>query len=248
MGACFLRYAIYFLPPAGALADFGAAWLGWDIAKATAVARQTNTGPGMIPPHVIARPRRYGFHATLKPPFHLAQGTSDTALVAAINRIAATTPPACCEGGLLLSTFGNFLALIPRGDADAIARLAAACVTGLHHHVAPPTGAELARRHRAAPRLTPRQKALLNRWHYPYVLDEYRFHMTLSGPLAPAALKRVATRLTQELPPLPRPFVINEIALVGERADGMFQSIRRFRLAGGCLAPPHALTCAPGTG
>ncbi|MCS0466276.1 DUF1045 domain-containing protein, partial [Burkholderia mallei] len=36
---------------------------------------------------------------------------------------------------------------------------------------------------RAAAPLSERQRALLAEWGYPYVLDEYRFHMTLSDPL-----------------------------------------------------------------
>ena len=38
--------------------------------------------------------------------------------------------------------------------------------------------AELARRNPAS--LTPRQRELLKTWGYPYVLDEFRFHLTLT--------------------------------------------------------------------
>ena len=37
-------------------------------------------------------------------------------------------------------------------------------------------------------RLTPAQEALLMRWGSPYVMDEFRFHMTLTGRLAKARM------------------------------------------------------------
>jgi hypothetical protein len=43
---------------------------------------------------------------------------------------------------------------------------------------APATEAELARRNQA--KLTPRQRELLSAWGYPYVLDEFGFHLTLT--------------------------------------------------------------------
>ncbi len=36
---------------------------------------------------------------------------------------------------------------------------------------------------RRAANLTPRQEFLLMHWGYPYVLDEFRFHMTLTRRL-----------------------------------------------------------------
>src|SRR5262249_2220033 len=45
----------------------------------------------------------------------------------------------------------------------------------------PLTDADRARRNPA--RLTPRQRDYLERWGYPYVMEEFRFHMTLTGRL-----------------------------------------------------------------
>ena len=36
--------------------------------------------------------------------------------------------------------------------------------------------------------LTDRQEALLTQWGYPYVMEEFRFHITLTGALDPAHL------------------------------------------------------------
>src|SRR6056297_1726408 len=64
------RFAIYYLPPAGPLAEFGARWLGWDVENGRAL-RQPDL-PGLE--GITKAPRKYGFHGTLKPPFRLAQG------------------------------------------------------------------------------------------------------------------------------------------------------------------------------
>ena len=46
---------------------------------------------------------------------------------------------------------------------------------------APLSAADRERRIKA--KLSPRQIELMDQWGYPYVLDEYRFHMTLTGAL-----------------------------------------------------------------
>jgi Protein of unknown function (DUF1045) len=62
-------------------------------------------------------------------------------------------------------------------------------VEALDHCRAPPDEAELARRRRA--KLTPRQDANLVRWGYPYVFDDWRFHVTLTRRLSPGEKEAV---------------------------------------------------------
>ena len=99
------------MAPEGTLAEFGACWLGWDIARGCAV-RQVDS-PGLN--EVTETPRKYGFHGTLKPPFRLADGASAEDLHGALSDLAFTVPPARCDG-LELTVLGSFLALTPRGD------------------------------------------------------------------------------------------------------------------------------------
>ena len=70
------RYAIYFAPHSGSLlARFGASLLGYDPATGAEVDAPDH--PAFHDPLSLgwtAAPRRYGFHATLKAPFHLAEG------------------------------------------------------------------------------------------------------------------------------------------------------------------------------
>jgi hypothetical protein len=121
--------------------------------------------------------RRYGFHATLKAPFRLAQGRTPEELDAALARFAAGRERVLVPR-LRLARLGGFFALIPGAEAAELHALADEAVTGFDGFRAPATEAEIARRHPAS--LTPRQRELLAAWGYPYVLDEFRFHLTLT--------------------------------------------------------------------
>jgi hypothetical protein len=143
--------------------------------------------------------------------------------------MAADCAPARCDG-LTLTRLGRFLALTPVGDARGIGRVADTCVQVLDPFRAPPEAEELARRRQA--RLSARQEALLLRWGYPHVMEEFRFHMTLTGRLAPAEAAAWQDRIGALLPPLPAPFVLDTVALVGERGDGRFELIHRYALTG----------------
>lgn len=219
------RFAVYYLPPDGALATSGATWLGWDVATGQ-TAGQPDL-PGLD--DITMTPRKYGFHGTLKPPFHPADGTNEAELNTAVAQLASRTPPARC-GGLELATIGRFLALVPTGNTEELRTLAGACVSQLDRFRAAPHPDELARRRRAG--LSPRQEALLLEWGYPYVMDEFRFHLTLSGPLDQGDAARWMAHARMHLSPLPTPFVVDQIALCGERSDGCFELIQRHVLTG----------------
>jgi putative phosphonate metabolism protein len=182
------RYAIYFAPLRGSdLARFGSHWLGRD-AESGAALEQAELG-GLHAEELRAlteAPRHYGFHGTLKPPFRLADGADAQDVHAALSSFARRQ--AAFElRGLQLRAIGDFLALVPSEDSPALSRLADACVTDFDAFRAPLESDELARRHAAG--LTLRQMELLARWGYPYVLDEFRFHLTLTGPIADEATR-----------------------------------------------------------
>ena len=139
--------------------------------------------PGYAPQRVrqlTRSPRQYGFHATLKAPFRLARGVNERHLMWELARLADSLP-AFSMPGLKVGRLSGFIALRPAGSAEELMALARRCVTGLDVLRAPLKAAERARRHAAG--LTPHQKDLLERWGYPFVLDEYCFHMTLTGRL-----------------------------------------------------------------
>ena len=224
------RHAVYWTPPPGPLARLGAAWLGWDPAAGAAMAHPHVPGLPRDVGAITARPRRYGLHATLGPPMRLAEGASDAELERAVEALAARLAPARAEG-LRLARMGGFVALVPEGDASELEALAAEVVRALDPLRAPPGPEELARRRAAG--LSAREEALLERWGYPHVMEAFRFHVTLSGPLdeADAAAVEAALRPLVE-PVLPRPFVLDDLALMGEDQDGRFHELRRWALTG----------------
>lgn len=224
------RYALYWAPAPGPLASFAARWLGWDPAAATAVAQPDLPGLPRPVAELTAEPRKYGFHGTLKAPFRLAEGTTPEALQAAVAALAATLAPVTLDG-MRLATLGRFLALVPVGETAALARLAGTLVDRLDPFRAPLTAADLARR--KADALPPRQRALLDRYGYPYVMEEFRFHLTLTGPVDPDTAGAVRAVLEPQVAPLlPRPFVIDAVCLFGEAEDGRFHVLHRYALTG----------------
>jgi hypothetical protein len=224
------RYSVYVTLPHGPLAQFCAAWLGWNAATGEwPEAPQIDGLP--LPAHdITATPRKYGLHGTVKPPFKLAEGTCFEGLQAAFQMLCAGRAPIQLDG-LHLSRLGSFLALTPVGQTTDLSATAAAVVETLDPFRAPPSAADLARRRKA--RLSPRQDALLVKWGYPYVFEEFRFHITLTGRLKPEALQQVSLALRPHIEPhLPQPFVINALTLCGEDQSGQFHELQRCTLAG----------------
>lgn len=224
----FQRYAIYYTAPAGPLADFGAAWLGWDVATGLPVQHPIIHGLDEDIDALTQTPRKYGFHGTIKPPFQLAEGTSADQLAQQSQELCGTLRPLSLEG-LELSRLGSLLALTVTGDTRPLAELASTAVTSLDHFRAPPSDAELAKRRRA--NLSERQEAYLTQWGYPYVLEDFRFHLTLTGRLEKARAVAIHDALEPAIAnALPKPFTITDLTLAGEDQQGRFHEIERFRL------------------
>ena len=224
------RYAIYYAPEPGPLADFTAQWLGWDAARGLTPPRTTITGLPRDAESLTADARKYGFHGTLKAPFRLTGDATEGALSAACAGMAALLPQVSLRG-LILQSLGGFLALVPTGDTNALAGLAEQIVLGLEAFRAPLTAAEIARRRPET--LTPRQRELLASYGYPYVLDQFQFHLTLTGALSDADLAATKTALAPHLVPLlPHPFVLRDICLCAEGEDGLFRILHRYALTG----------------
>ncbi|MDM7457843.1 MAG: DUF1045 domain-containing protein [Paracoccus sp. (in: a-proteobacteria)] len=223
----FTRYAIYYMAAQGAFADAAAAWLGWDLAAGRAVAQPDLPG---LPRKVAAlteAPRKYGFHGTIRAPFRPIY--SEDQMVAGLEDMAAGLPLARC-GALRLRDLHGFLALVPEDDA-ALSDLAAEVVRGSNSWRAPLTPEEIARRRPDT--LSPRQRALLDQWGYPFVMEELRFHLTLTDRLDPAEAAAVAPVLRDWFAPvLPDPFIVADLCLVAEDASGRFHLRHRATLSG----------------
>src|SRR5712671_6421574 len=170
--APFPRYAIYFTAPQGSDLDrFGAAHLGYDAWSGDELPFPKDVLQTVPDWHALTEdPRKYGFHATLKAPMALADGKSEAELLAACaafadapRHVPVITPA------------------VPAEASRELERFAADCVSAFDGFRTPLTSEDRARRNPS--KLTPRQRDYLDRWGYPYVMEEFRFHMTLTGRL-----------------------------------------------------------------
>ena len=174
------RYAIYFVPAAETeFFRFGSAVLGYDCYTGQKTSRPPlfDDEPDLWD-GLTLEPRRYGFHATLKAPFHLSPSCTEAQLVSALHSFAGL--------GYAIPTFtptvrmlSGFAAIVPATVTPAINELATQCATIFDAFRAPMSAQERAQR--VAAGLNQSQTANLDRWGYPYLFADFRFHMTLTG-------------------------------------------------------------------
>lgn len=215
------RYAIYFAPrPDSPWWQAGSQWLGRCALTQQALAQPTVPGvPADVFGRLTASPRRYGWHATLKAPFMLAPGIDEKQLRDATRQLAQTLPSFTLPA-LQVGRLDDFLALVPADASPAIDVVARACVTELHELAAPLSPAELQRRRTGG--LTPAQEALLLRWGYPFVLEAFRLHLSLTGSLdgvEPAHVLAIQEAARNRFEPLP-PCRFDSLALFAEPTPG----------------------------
>jgi putative phosphonate metabolism protein len=224
------RYAVYYAPRDGAFADRAAAWLGRDAVAGLDLAQPVVEGLPCKPAEITGDPRRYGFHGTIRAPFRPGPGVTAPDVAEAVGALAGRLAPVTLDG-LQLENLHGFLALTPEGAVDALLALGAAVVEGTDVLRAALTPDEIARRRPET--LTARQRDLLDIWGYPYVMEEFRFHLTLTDRLPMALVPAVEAALAAHFAPvLPRPFVIEDLCLFGETGDGTFRLLHRYALTG----------------
>lgn len=178
----FPRYAIYFAAGAdSALSRFGAELLGYDAY--TGDERPFPSDALRLAPDwrdVTTDPRKYGFHGTLKAPMTLASGKTETELATACAAFAGKARPIPVIRPVV-DAISGFIAVIPAEPVVSLQNLAADCVRDFDSFRPSLTAEDRARR--KPEKLTERQRDYLDRWGYPYVMEEFRFHMTLTGRL-----------------------------------------------------------------
>jgi putative phosphonate metabolism protein len=227
----FPRYAIYYVAAAGSDLDrFGAQHLGYDVLGGTDLPFPDEVMKTVPDWRELTRdPRKYGFHATLKAPLPLAQGKSETELLGACEVFARRPRPIPLIRPVVDSISG-FIAVVPAEPAAELERLAADCVREFDGFRAPLAPEDRARRNPAA--LTARQCDYLDRWGYPYVLEDFRFHMTLTGRLDAGRRQPVLTMLRDRFAELGLGrLAIDRIALCRQdAADSRFRILKQFAL------------------
>jgi putative phosphonate metabolism protein len=240
------RYALYYAPRAEEpLAVAAAQWLGRN--PESGEPRKIAPVPGLSYDRLIevtADPRLYGFHGTLKPPIALADGATERDFLEAVGKLAVAER-AIEVPALALAEISDFIALVPEGRHAELQDLADRCVVEFDEFRRPADEAELAKRRAAG--LSPRQEDLLLRWGYPYVLEQWRFHLTLTGRVCEA---RERETLLGELrrrfgPFVERPLSVKDLCVFRQPGPGRpFTVLARFRLGGGRRLTTQVWTAA----
>jgi putative phosphonate metabolism protein len=221
-----MRVAVYYAPERDdPLWAAGCSWLGRDPETGVSLAQPDLPDVAMM----TSDARRYGFHATLKPPMALA--TDWDSFIAAARALAGRIAPFPLPS-LAVADLSGFLAVRETEHCPALHALADACVEELDEHRAPPSPDELARRRRHG--LSPERDAMLVRWGYPDVFETWRFHMTLTRRLLPqeAAIYRPAAE-AYFADPCTKPRVVTSLAIYLEPDEGAdFTLAERLTLRG----------------
>ncbi len=215
-----MRYAIHFTPPAHDPLTLAAAqWLGRNAFSGEAMEAPPVRGIGILDiAFHTAVPRRYGFHAGLKAPFRLAPDVAEPMLLRHLMRFAGSHAPFELPG-LDIVRVGSTLALAPAIPCATVAGLAGEVVQEFDAFRAPFTEAELERCDPGD--LTALQFANLYRWGNPFVLQEFRFHMALTGPLLPGEIASFERALREHFAPyLGRSLEVANLALFVEDDQG----------------------------
>jgi putative phosphonate metabolism protein len=225
------RYAIYYAPAHGSvLWQAGCRWLGRDPQSQAILEQPAVPGwSGERVRRLTQSARLYGLHATLKPPFRLASGRDVGALDGALQAFVAHRR-ALHGITLHVAPLAGFLALQPAVPEPLLGQLAEACVVQFDAFRRPADEQELVRRRAAG--LTERQEALLREFGYPYVLEQFRFHVTLTDRLAPDELAVLQPWLSRYFSDaLASPLTLDDICLFVQDAPGTpFRLLRRYPL------------------
>ena len=226
------RYGIYFAPECQTeLWKLGSEWLGRECASGVSMTQPALNAPELSLSDFTKSPRRYGFHATLKPPFAISTGLTVGGLQDTLKNFGLATKPVSI-GELKLRRIGSFLALTPKEQSPAIAQFAASCVEKFEPFRAPLSAESRKKRLQAG--LSDRQTELLDRWGYPYVMEEFRMHLTLSDSLNDQVAPDILHAAKHWFEPiLHQEHMLDRICLYKEPSNGApFERIADFVLEG----------------
>lgn len=216
-----MRYAISLAPPtASPLWQRGSQWLGRDAYSGQSLPhpRFREVDPERFA-ELTRTPAHYGFHATIVPPFRLAERVNEADLLQGLDDFAARQRPLSLAP-LEIALLSNFFCLRPVGHFPPLQTLAALGIRAFERFRAPLTPGELARR--KAVMLSGQEKRNLEIWGYPYVFEEFRFHFTLTARMAEGReMDLIHTALLETFTPLlPGPLLIDDICLFIETDAG----------------------------
>ena len=233
------RYAIYFSPAENEILTKAAAeWLGYNAWR-NAIVEQIKID-GLSADtfwNLTESPRRYGFHATLKAPMRLVEGVSELDLHQAAQEFSRETASVTICG-LHLKWIGAFLALVPTEDTSGLHHLAGSAVRHFARFRGPTNRGGLGRRQPNG--LSGPQREYLHAWGYPYIFDEFRFHMTLTGTVPADQRQAVEAAAARHFSAwLAQPFPVDRIALFKQtNSEQPFHIVRAYPLGDAATQSP----------
>jgi hypothetical protein len=130
----------------------------------------------------------------------------------------------------VVDSISGFIAVIPAEPSAELELLAAEATKAFDPFRAPLSPEDRARRN--PDRLTPRQRDYLDRWGYPYVFEEFRFHMTLTGRLPAERREPVVAMLRERFAATGAgPLTVDSISLCRQESpNSRFRVIGRWQL------------------
>ena len=237
------RYAIYFVPaPQSKLYRYGSSILGYDCYTGAPVDFPQEFGAGAVNWNELTAAPRYGFHATLKAPFHLSPSCTERQLVNALQNFAGLGH-AIRKFAPTVRLISGFFAVVPLEAETPLDALATSCTTLFDAYRAPMSPRERARR--VALGLNRTQIQNLDRWGHPYVLSEFRFHMTLTGAVPPSRRKAIVEALLDGFHRMgvESSIAIDRLALVKqETPDAAFRLVSEFEAQHRITGRPRSRT------
>jgi len=212
------RYAVYYAPDRDSqLAQVGNSWLGRDLESGDLLDQPEVVGVSATQIQSLTKAkRRYGFNCTLKPPFELNPTTTVNGLLETANVLAMGLSPIEMPK-LELTPIGDFIALTLTSSSAVIDELASTCVRAFEGFRMPLSKERIARYRKD--KLTVHQEQMLNHWGYPYVMEEFRFHMSLTDRISSVKKRENILHTLKELcdPVLAGTAPITNITVVGQK-------------------------------
>lgn len=231
------RVAIYFLPKKNSsLENFGKNLLGRDINKKKKISltrRQKyfiNRGFTYFDElkDYCEQPAKYGFHATLKAPFRLKRNVKTKDFYDVISHIAAQHSRFKIKG-LKIVYSKKFTFITSRKPNKLLINLENDLVKHLDTFRAELNKTEIKKR--IPDSLTFKQNKYLKEWGYPFVFDQFKFHMTLMNQNNNKLSNKQKLELEKLIYKISNNVIeFNEISLLGENKNGHFEEIKRFKL------------------
>jgi hypothetical protein len=223
-----MRCAIYYIPPREhSLCAAAGTWLRRDPYTGAPISEQVAGLDEEWHATLTAAPRRYGFHATIKAPFRLAEPWTVEDVAASLADFTANAAP--FDLTLHISQIDEFFAYVPVAQSAELDSLASEVVTAFEPFRAPLNDADLARRR--LDHLSPEQRNNVMSWGYPYVFDQFRFHMTLTGPVASENVEAVDRALQLHFGSADEPVDVSQLVLAVEPIESapfIVHSVHRF--------------------